>query len=227
MRYKDDNGRVTPIGEKYPEIANFENSYATIDTVFQVESGMKFFKYVDTDVFNGIAYFYAVTATDFVADASTGTAIPIGPGLAGDPQSNFDFAVPRFAAQTAEERDEQGQNIFVFPNPATREALAEFSPFNPNGDDPTGVRVRFANLPAARNTINIYTLAGDLVETIEHDGTTVNCPDDSGFGNCGGSAFWNLVSRNGQEVVSGIYLYSVESADSAFDRVVGRFVVIR
>ena len=85
----------------------------------------------------------------------------------------------------------------------------------------------FANLPASRNTISIYTLAGDLVETIEHDGTVDDCPDDSGFGNCGGSAFWNLVSRNGQEVVSGIYLYSVESSDSAFDRVVGRFVVVR
>jgi hypothetical protein len=85
----------------------------------------------------------------------------------------------------------------------------------------------FANLPASRNTIKIFTLAGDLVEVIDHDGTVADCDDDSGFGNCSGSAFWNLVSRNGQEVVSGIYLFSVESADAAFDNVVGRFVVIR
>ncbi len=227
MRYQDSKGQVTPIGAKYPQIRDFEDSYDVIDTAYWVENEMNFFEYVDEDVFNGIAYFYAVTATDFTADTSTGSAVPIGPGLAGDPQSNFDFSVPRFAAQTAQQREQDGQNIFVFPNPATREALAEFSQFNPNADDPTGVRVMFANLPAARNTINIYTLAGDLVETIEHDGTTTDCPDDSGFGNCGGSAFWNLVSRNGQEVVSGIYLYSVESSDSAFDRVVGRFVVVR
>jgi hypothetical protein len=227
VRYRDDKGQVTAVGQKYPQIRDFEDSYDVIDTAYYVENGVEYFEYVDEDVFNGVAYFYAVTATDFTADVSTGTVVPIGPGLSGDPQSNFDFAVPRFAAQTAEQRDQQGQNIFVFPNPATREALAEFSQFNPNSDDPTGVRVMFANLPASKNTIRIYTLAGDLVETIEHDGTVVDCPDDSGFGNCGGSAFWNLVSRNGQEVVSGIYLYSVESADSAFDRVVGRFVVVR
>jgi hypothetical protein len=227
VRLKDDKGQITDVGAKYPEIGLFEDSYDVIDTAYWVENKVGFFEYVDEDVFNGVAYFYAVTATDFNADVSTGDVIALGPGLSGDPQSNFDFAVPRFAAQTAAARSEQGQDIFVFPNPATREALADFSQFNPNGDDPTGVRVMFANLPQSRNTINIYTLAGDLVETIEHDGTITDCPDDSGFGNCGGSAFWNLVSRNGQEVVSGIYLFSVESADSAFDRVVGRFVIVR
>lgn len=227
MRYRDDKGQLTAVGAKYPQIQYLESSYDEVDTCYWVDKGVDFFEYVDTTVFNGLAYFYAVTATDFDADTATGEVVPIGPGLSGDPQSNFNFAVPRFAAQSAEERAADGQNIFVFPNPATRESLADFSQFNPNGDDPTGVRVMFANLPASRNTIKIYTLAGDLVETIEQDGTTSDCPDDSGFGNCGGSAFWNLVSRNGQEVVSGIYLYSVESADSSFDRVVGRFVVVR
>jgi hypothetical protein len=42
-----------------------------------------------------------------------------------------------------------------------------------------------------------------------------------------GSLPWNLISRNGQEIVSGIYLYTVESDDPGFDRVVGRFVVVR
>ena len=226
VRFRKEEG-VTDIGLLYPELRNFEGAYDVIDTVYWVENGVKFFEYVDRDVFNGIAYFYAVTASDFNADAAGEELLPIGPGLVGDAQSNFRFAIPRFKAQTAEERDALGQNIYVFPNPATREALAEFSEFNPNANDPTGVRVMFANLPAAHNTIRIYTLAGDLVETIEHDGTVEDCPDEEGFGNCGGAAFWNLVSRNGQEVVSGIYLYSVESDDSAFDRVVGRFVVVR
>jgi len=227
MRYKDSNGQITAVAAKYPQIRDFEGSYDTIDTVYWVENEVGYFEYVDNTVFNGIAYFYAVTATDFSADASSGDLTAIGPGLSGDPQSNFGFAVPRFDAQSAADRADLGQNIFVFPNPATRESLAEFSQFNPNGDDPTGIRVMFANLPASQNTISIYTLAGDLVDTIEHSGTDLDCPDESGFGDCGGSAFWNLVSRNGQEVVSGIYLYSVESADPAFDRVVGRFVIVR
>jgi len=102
------------------------------------------------------------------------------------------------------------------PNPATRDALAEFSQLFPNSDDPTGVRVEFRNLPRARNTVRIFTLSGDLVMEIPHDGRDGN-----------GSVSWNLVSRNGQEVVSGIYLYSVESEDENFNRVVGKFVVVR
>ena len=224
VRYIDESGAVSDIGRAFPELADYQDSYATVDTCYFVETGVEFFEYIDREAFNGIAYFYSVTASDFNADATGEELLPIGPGLVGDAQSNFGFAVPKHRAQTAEERSEQGQNIYVFPNPATREALADFSRLNPNADDPTGVRVMFANLPQARNTIRIYTLAGDLVETIEHDGRSLG---GEGFDDSSGAAFWNLVSRNGQEVVSGIYLYSVESDDADFERVVGRFVVVR
>ena len=56
------------------------------------------------------------------------------------------------------------------PNPATRESLAEFQQQPPSGDDPTGVRIMFNNLPAARNVISIFTTSGDLVDSIDHDG---------------------------------------------------------
>jgi hypothetical protein len=39
-----------------------------------------------------------------------------------------------------------------------------------------------------------------------------------------GSVSWNLISRNGQRIVSGIYLYSV---DTDLGKEVGRFVIIR
>ena len=83
-------------------------------------------------------------------------------------------------------------------------------------DDPTGVRVTWNNLPRAHNTIHIFTESGDLVETLQHDGFSQ-----------GGSISWNLVSRNRQEIVSGIYLYVVKSDDSAFEDFQGRFVVIK
>lgn len=215
------------LAQSYPGIQDHDRAWDAIDTAFWVESGVRFYEYRDDEVLNGHAYFYAITTTDFSARETEDGLLPVGHGAVSDPQGNFGFSTPRFEAQTAHERETAGQNIFVFPNPATTESLAEFSQFHPNGDDPTGVRVMFANLPASRNTINIYTLAGDLVESIEHDGSSVDCAGDAGFTNCGGAAFWNLVSRNGQEVVSGIYLYSVESSDAAFDRVVGRFVVVR
>ena len=124
--------------------------------------------------------------------------------------------MPGPLSQTAEHLAQNGRNIYVYPNPATREALAEFQQQPPTRDDPTGVRVMFNNLPAARNLISIFTASGDLVTTIEHDGRSDL-----------GTATWNLVSRNGQEVVSGIYLYTVQSDDPRFEDFHGRFVVIR
>jgi len=38
---------------------------------------------------------------------------------------------------------------------------------------------------------------------------------------------WDLLSRNGQDVTSGVYLFSVEPSDGRFPRTVGKFVVIR
>ena len=74
----------------------------------------------------------------------------------------------------------------------------------------------FNNLPAAHNTVKIYSTSGDLIQTVPHDGTTGQ-----------GAVAWNLMSRNGQEVVSGVYLYTVESDLSGFGVFRGKFVVVR
>ena len=107
------------------------------------------------------------------------------------------------------------QKIYVVPNPATTESMAGWT-LQPNNDDPTGVKVEFRNLPKSRGTIRVYTLAGDLVEELPFDGS-------GGVG----TVKWDLVSRNGQDVTSGIYLYSVEPESKDFSRFVGKFVVIR
>jgi hypothetical protein len=139
-----------------------------------------------------------------------------GPGIGGEPGTNYREITPRFDAQTAAERAESGANIYLYPNPVTRDALEDFDQQHPTIDNPTGMQVIFANLPQAHNTIKIYTASGDLVEVLDHDGT----------GALGGSKAWNLVSRNGQEINSGIYFFVVESDRSDFEKVVGRFVVV-
>jgi hypothetical protein len=68
-------------------------------------------------------------------------------------------------------------------------------------------------LPPGRSTIKIWTIAGDHVATVIHDAAGGS-----------GQASWNLISRNGQEAESGIYLFTVESPRG---RSVGRFIVIR
>ncbi|MBU0742830.1 hypothetical protein KKG45_03880 [bacterium] len=181
------------------------------------KDAVEFYEYVDYDVHNGFLYFYSVTATDHAMDINDDDTITVtGSGIVGDPSSSFNDVRPGSLAQTAEERKQNGVDIYVYPNPATRDALEEFQLFYPNSDDPTGIRVCFANLPRSHNSVKIYTLDGDLVETLDHDGT-------DGYG----EICWNLVSRNGQEVVSGIYLYTVESRDAQFDDFIGKFVIIR
>jgi hypothetical protein len=56
-----------------------------------------------------------------------------------------------------------------------------------------------------------------LVEELPFDGTGGQ-----------GTIKWDLVSRNGQDVTSGVYLYSIETdTNAAFKRKIGKFVVIR
>lgn len=212
----------------YEGLLPWQGYTAELDTFFMAAARAKtsamtvekvpvqFYEYIDSDIHNGFLYFYSVTASDHSVELENDELTITGSGLVGDPGSSFSSTVPATSAQTAEDRAAYGANIYVYPNPATREALEEFQEFYPNGDDPTGVRVKFANLPQARNTISIFSVNGDLIETIIHDGT-------NGYG----EAAWNLVSRNGQEVVSGIYLYSVNSDGGAFDDFIGKFVVIR
>ena len=228
----DIDGEMLPQFEVLKDWAYYPNDPAVLDTFFAMTAraeaeGVKekvanqYYHYVDRDIHNGFIYFYSVTATDHAMLAAGNvnnidTLTAVGPGLGGDPGSSFSNTTPGAVSQSAEERARDGANIYVYPNPATRDALAEYQELKPSGDDPVGVRVTFTNLPAAVNTIKIYTASGDLVVALNHDGT-------SGVGHIS----WNLMSRNGQEIVSGIYLYAVESNSSAFDTFVGKFVVVR
>jgi len=68
--------------------------------------------------------------------------------------------------------------------------------------------MKFINLPE-ECTIDIYTLSGDLVETIEHSG--------------GLEEFWDLENRFGIPVASGIYIYVVDAP--GFGEKVGKMAI--
>jgi hypothetical protein len=173
---------------------------------FQFPGGRQYYRYVDRLIQLGRPYFYSVVAFDD------------GGGYferrqAGDPASNFRYIEPKSASQVADVYDEN--LIYVVPNPATKQSMAAWA-LNPTNDDPTGIKVEFRNLPPSRGTIRIYTLSADLVKELHFDAT-------GGVG----TAKWDLVSRSGQDVTSGVYLYSIEFQDSRFRRVVKKFTVIR
>jgi len=175
-----------------------------------LENGRRYYRYVDKSIHRGRPYFYAVTAGDF-AISPTGQRAP---GKIGDPASNFLYVEPGSPSQLDYEYSED--EVYVVPNPATTASMQPWT-LAPNNDDPTGIKVEFRNLPQDQGTIRIYTLAGDLVEELQFDGRGGQ-----------GTVEWDLVSRNGQDVTSGVYLYSIETdTNAAYQRKIGKFVVIR
>lgn len=103
--------------------------------------------------------------------------------------------------------------VSVFPNPYKSEYLDPWgkrTSYFIEGYEGRGVtefseqdrRIHFINLPDTA-TIRIWTLDGDLVRELHHP--------DPFLTTYSSSMGWDLISRNGQAVVSGIYIWRVES----------------
>ena len=173
------------------------------------------YKYVDQNVLDGFIYFYSVTAKD-----STGQRdVNGGRGTLAEQEGRrsaveSDGITPQAAAQAS------SAGIYVVPNPYRGGAQWDLTP---NAADPTGTHVDFFNMPAGTWTLRIFTISGDLVQTLHSDDLQTNGKPQK-ENEADGQATWNLISRNGQDVVSGIYMFSVES-QSGTSR--GKFVIIR
>ncbi len=162
------------------------------------------YRWNDTRVLNGFDYVYAVTAVSERTLQVLGDT-PITERLESPILATLDSVVtPDVAAREAP------GGVWVVPNPFRARAPWDRAPVP---GDSFSRHLDFMGLPRARSTIRIYTLAGDLVTTIDHDGSRGD-----------GQARWDLISRNGQDVASGIYLFTVESRGT---NQVGRFVVLR
>ena len=106
---------------------------------------------------------------------------------------------------------EKMREIYVVPNPYV--STNELEPKNPVSRFERGYRrMYFANVPA-QCTIRIYTLAGELVEVLEHNGSI----DD-------GKVFWDMRTKDNMNIAYGLYIYHVESDEGTF---IGKFAVIK
>ena len=155
--------------------------------------------------------YFAVSSFDYGNPATSLAA------LESSPLAN---AIQVYPVNSADRVVEEGLNVTVFPNPyrvdggyleAGYERLD-----NTTASTDRARRIHFANLPKEA-TIRIYTLDGDLVREIQHP---CDCPFQEGES----MLAWDLITRNTQAAVSGIYLYSVQSAQG---NQVGKFVIIR
>lgn len=161
------------------------------------------YTYVDEGLTNGELLYYAVTAYD-----SGFTPTGLEP-LESSPVINLKQVAPSSGPAATEAI----QEVLVVPNPY-RITEDYFEMGWENGTTDTDRRIDFVNLPQTC-TIRVYTVAGDLVATIEHD-----YPDKSAIKH---RESWNMVSRNIQAIASGIYIFAVESEQGSY---VGKFVVV-
>ncbi len=95
------------------------------------------------------------------------------------------------------------KDIRVVPDPYVVTNIWETSEF--------GKKLQFNHLPD-QCTINIYTLVGDHIATVNHN-------DPKGY------AFWDMRTKNDQFIAPGVYIYHAQTPNG--DEAAGRFLVIK
>jgi hypothetical protein len=85
--------------------------------------------------------------------------------------------------------------------------------------------MQFTNVPA-NSTIDIYTLSGELVASLDHHGDATAAAGSKGYSsNQVGTVDWNIWTYEFTEAAYGLYIYVVKTDDGQTK--VGKFAIIR
>jgi len=155
------------------------------------------YSYTFENLSDGHEYWAAVTSYDQGAGSVE--------SLESGRSQNARYVVPGPSPETWQE----GRPVSVFPNPYRGSAVWD-------GNRATGRYVWFVGLPA-KAKVSIYTLAGDLVYDFNFDragytgenASGVLPPEGMAPVLSGTMAAWDLRSKSGQPVATGLYLYTV------------------
>ncbi len=163
----------------------------------------------DCNATNGFTYYYAVTTFDRNYALGSGTQglfkfdhCEVSPGLP--------YPCKNELVSVRMEVDAQNDlyQVYAVPNPyrsgGSRLTTSNYHNFPDR-------YIRFVNVPE-NCTVRVYTVAGDLVWETTHSSPK-------------GNIEWDVTNRSSEPVVSGVYVYRVETP--AGDSVYGRIVVIR
>jgi len=126
------------------------------------------------------------------------------------PFTSFDEFIYQTQASKIDRNSVDLNRIKVYPNPYLATSTQEPSSNYSSGRGER--RINFIHLPA-ECTIRIYNIRGELVDTVEHNGTLYN-----------GSTSWDLRSKDGLDVAYGVYIYHV---DSKYGEHIGKFAIIK
>ncbi len=106
--------------------------------------------------------------------------------------------------------DFQETEPYVVPNPYVNAARNEQARFATTGRGER--RIEFRNIPA-NSTIRIYTVSGELVQTLRHTGNSV------------GMVPWNLRTKDNLELAPGLYIFHVDGGE--FGKHIGKFAIMK
>jgi hypothetical protein len=174
---------------------------------FDTPDSIRFF---DEEIYNGYAYFYAVTTYDYgntaLSSAENNSQIPVySPRWENDTLSPYVGPGNRTHIQLNDPATEAtiGEEIYVFPNPLRADAGIP-------GQE--GETVVFTKLPPG-SRVRVFTPAGDDVidlgpETLQD-----------------GNIYWGTRNREQERISAGVYLYKVVMPER--EDYWGRLVIIR
>ena len=180
------------------------------------------YKFENDNLLNGWQYAYGVTAFD-----NGDPEINLG-SLESSRLANAVRAFPGSPTMEEQISEVAGAKIKVgvYPNPYRATGAWD-------GNLERERKIYFFNLPA-ESEVRIYTLAGDLVDKFEHQGTTYTGEGIQWFERfsrgdrvfAGGEHAWDLVTQDDQALASGLYFFTVQNNNTGeIQR--GKFLVIK
>lgn len=122
----------------------------------------------------------------------------------------FVFKTSGESIQPNAAKEQFNNNPYVVPNPYVGAASFEPAPFGVSGRGDR--RMEFRNIPR-NSTIRIYTVRGDLVRTLVHDGSTE------------GYVAWDMRTKDNLDVAPGLYIFHVDARDVGTS--IGKFAIIK
>ena len=207
-------GVTTPITKIYPN-EPFPSTLipdSALPGELTPDGKFKYFEYEATidNLLPTVPYYVNVTAFDFGSPESGLTALESSKALG---------AKVAYASTSAEQNLASKAPVYTYPNPYRYDGDYDNLGFEKgSGTEIARDRIRsihFANLPP-KCTIKIFSLDGDLIREIEHD---VDPSDPTS-----GHERWNLITRNTQLTVSGLYYWTVEAPGE--ETQIGKLVII-
>ncbi|MGQ9864500.1 MAG: hypothetical protein ACUVRD_08510 [Bacteroidia bacterium] len=143
-------------------------------------------------------------------------------------ESSLEAGLQRVFTGTPPNKGFQNGDPYVYPNPYIEKAAWEG--ISQAQEDK---RIQFANLPP-HCEVRIYNAAGEMVYSFEHHQDAgvqdsrwfATYSDPEKVKSSGGEHAWNLLSKNGQILARGLYVFAVKDLETGQVRT-GKFVLIR